>query len=87
MDTRCASSPGYAGRKWAGNDLELPLACFRPHRTSTGAAKSVGRQDDGHEEEQIQGSAEGQLRRQDEAGLPVKELCRKGGSGDATFYK
>ena len=25
--------------------------------------------------------------RQAEAGLPVKELCRKGGFSDATFYK
>lgn len=25
--------------------------------------------------------------RQAEAGLPIKELCRKGGFSDATFYK
>ena len=25
--------------------------------------------------------------RQAEAGMPVKELCRKGGFSDATFYK
>jgi putative transposase len=25
--------------------------------------------------------------RQAKAGLPVKELCRKGGFSDATFYK
>ncbi|MGJ7497418.1 transposase [Variovorax sp. RT4R15] len=25
--------------------------------------------------------------RQAEASLPIKELCRKGGFGDATFYK
>ena len=25
--------------------------------------------------------------KQAEAGMPIKELCRKGGSSDATFYK
>ena len=33
-------------------------------------------------EEQISG-----FLKQAEAGLPVKELCRKGGFSDATFYK
>lgn len=33
-------------------------------------------------EEQIIG-----FTRQAEAGLPIKELCRKGGFSDATFYK
>jgi len=39
-------------------------------------------ENDGHEKEQIIGFI-----RQAEAGLPNKELCRKGGFSDATFYK
>ena len=43
-------------------------------------------ENDGHEErydrEQIIG-----LLKQADAGMPIKELCRKGGFSDATFYK
>jgi transposase-like protein len=51
------------------------------------AAKSVNQENDGHEEsrfteEQIIGFI-----KQAEAGMPIKELCRKGGFSDATFYK
>ena len=39
-------------------------------------------ENDGHEEEQIIG-----FLKQADAGMPIKELCRKGGFSDATFYK
>lgn len=46
------------------------------------AVKSINQENDGHEEEQIIG-----FRKQAEAGMPIKELCRQGGFSDATFYK
>jgi len=46
------------------------------------AAKSVNLENDGHEKEQIIGFI-----KQGEAGLPIKDLCRKGGFSNATFYK
>ena len=39
-------------------------------------------ENDGYEEEQIIGFI-----KQTEAGMPIKEICRKGGFSDATFYK
>jgi putative transposase len=49
--------------------------------------ESVFRENGGHEEEQIQRRADHWFLKQAEAGMPVKELCRKGGFSDATFYK
>jgi len=53
-----------------------------PSRTNIMAAKSVNPENDGHEKEPIISFI-----KQAEAGLPIKELCRKGGFSDATFYK
>ena len=39
-------------------------------------------ENDGHEEEQIIG-----FLKQADTRMPIKELCRKGGFSDATFYK
>jgi len=44
-------------------------------------------ENDGHEDEQIQRRTDHWVLKQAEAGIPVKELCRKGGFSDATFYK
>jgi putative transposase len=46
------------------------------------AAESVFRENGGHREEQIIG-----FLKRAAAGVPIRELCRKGGFGDATFYK
>jgi putative transposase len=48
-------------------------------------AKSVTQENDGHEEEQIYGRADHRIIKQAQAGVPIKELCRKGGFSDATF--
>ena len=50
------------------------------------AAKSVNLENDGHEKEHTEEQIIGFIK-QAEAGLAVKELCRKGGFSDATFYK
>ena len=44
-------------------------------------------ENDGHENEQIQRRAVIGFLKQAEAGVPIKDLCRKGGFSDATFYK
>lgn len=46
------------------------------------AVKSVNLENDGHEKEQIIGFI-----KQAGCGLPIKDLCRKGGFSDAAFYK
>lgn len=44
-------------------------------------------ENDGHEEEQVYGEEDDRFIRQAAAVMPVKDLCRKGRFGDATFYK
>ncbi|MBK7719514.1 MAG: transposase [Simplicispira sp.] len=56
-------------------------------RTSVMAAKSVNLENDGHEKMQIHRRADHRLHQAGRGGLPIKELCRKGGFSDATFYK
>jgi putative transposase len=49
--------------------------------------KSVNQENDGHEEEQIHGRADHRVPQAGRGGVAVKDLCRKGGFSDATFYK
>ena len=51
------------------------------------AVKSVNLENDGHEKEQIYRGADHRFHQEAEAGLPIKDLSRKGGFSDATFYK
>jgi putative transposase len=77
------SDSGYPiARVWTGSwgrgAVDLPPSS----RTSVISRKSVTQENDGHEEEQII-----VFIKQAEAGVPIKELCRKGSFSDATFYK
>jgi putative transposase len=56
-------------------------------RTSLKLAESVNQENDGHEEEQVQRGADHRVHPPSRGRMPVKELCRKGGFSDATFYK
>jgi putative transposase len=58
-------------------------------RTKVKEVKSAHQENGGYEEEQVQRGTEQiiGLLRQAEAGIPVAEICRKGGFSDATFYK
>lgn len=56
-------------------------------RTTAMAAKSVNLENDGHEKEQIYRATDHRLRQAGRDRLGVKDLCRKGGFSDATFYK
>ena len=66
-----------------GNNFDLPP----PNRTSHFSKKPVSMENDGHENEQVQRRADHWLLRQAEAGMPVKEVGRKHGFSDASFYK
>ena len=44
-------------------------------------------ENDGHEQEQIYRSTDHRCSQATRCGMPVKELCRKDGFSDATFYK
>lgn len=65
-----------------GEDDLLP-----PSRTNVTEVKSAHQENGGHEEEQYTEEQIIGFLKQAEAGMPVKELCRKGGFSDATFYK
>jgi putative transposase len=49
--------------------------------------KSVNQENDGHEEEQIHRRTDHRVHQAGCGRHPIKELCRKGGFSDATFYK
>lgn len=51
------------------------------------AAKSVNLENDGHEKEQIYRGADHWFHQAGRGRLPIKDLCRKGGFSDETFYK
>lgn len=50
------------------------------------AAKFVILEDDGHEKKQVYRGADHRFYQAGRGGLPIKDLCRKGGFSDATFY-
>jgi putative transposase len=54
--------------------------------TTRKLVKSVSRRRDGREEEAIYRAADHWVLKEAEAGMPVKELCRKHGFSDAAFY-
>ena len=56
-------------------------------RTSYFSKKSINPENDGHENKQIQRRANHRFDGQAEAGMPIKEIGRKHGFSDASFYK
>ena len=88
-------------RRRQSSSIPMPSALRRPTtgqcgwcsdllpigRASRRLVESVSRGRNGHEEERFTDEQIVGFLKQAEAGLPVKELCRKGGFSDATFYK
>jgi len=68
--------------------LEVVFDLLPINRTSHFSKKSINPENDGHENKQIQRRANHWFfLRQAEAGMPIKELGRKHGFSDASFYK
>ena len=65
----------------------MVVTCPPINRTSHFSKKSINLENDGHENKQIQRSQIIGFLRQAEAGMPVKEIGRKHGFSDASFYK